>query len=170
MIQADFPDMEVSLLTRRLPSLCARHHPCYTVCLRGPSAFHPGLQRSNQLGILSEIAHWAKWDSRRFSWLHAVFSCHGQFQRDVGRYGAPQRVSPDDYLAVSCESTGLLRDPCLVREQRLSAQFIALVDSDKRYEDLGAVDSACSGSVYGLRIIYRCLAADPKEILGRWWK
>lgn len=59
-IQCDFPDMEVSQFCRSLPTSSVGVVRASGLPLRTVRTFHPEyLQRSRQLGILSEISRWA---------------------------------------------------------------------------------------------------------------
>jgi hypothetical protein len=63
-IQCDFPDMEVSQFCHRLPKSAVGVVRAAGLPLRTIRAYHPEyLQRSRQLGILSEISRWATGDS-----------------------------------------------------------------------------------------------------------
>jgi hypothetical protein len=59
-VQVDFPDMEISQFSRRLPRSSAGLLRSAGLPTRTIRTFHPEyLQRSNQLGILTEISRWA---------------------------------------------------------------------------------------------------------------
>jgi hypothetical protein len=59
-IQHDFPDMEISQFSRRLPRSSVGLVRAAGLPTRTIRTFHPEyLQRSNQLGILAEISRWA---------------------------------------------------------------------------------------------------------------